>query len=543
MAAGMAAASAAAILNNELAEVYRVIAETIRLEQQVYAAHDTLLPGPEHVHRIRVDGSASEAVFVFNWEQEGSTAFDVRLRNPNGTLVSPTRIDGGGHLLYRVPLPMQGEWTMTIEYDPPGLAPEAPAAEQVHYLVEAALRSDLTLQVFLGLAPQERRVGRPMPMLVSLADTQPLLGATVTADVTSPTGAVHGVTFYDDGLHGDGAAGDGFYGATFYQTSVPGAYQVVVDAAGNSPLHGAYSRRARTTFVMAGGPDTDGDGLPDTWEDDNGLDPHVPNPTNGDPDGDGLLTFTEFQIGTHPLDPDTDNGGENDGSEHNRGAIPQDYPLDDGVRPTDVTGWAGAGQLWLTYTGGQNHSYVRVLRALRPQGPYTLVADNVMLRSRQWRDGSVANGTEYCYRMLAVSTGGHQSAWTETTCLTPKLDPVAPEGSVSLEGAAIRGQTVLLRLRASDAPADAHVHSDEEPPVAEGAQISGVTEMQISNRGDFAGAAWEPFQLFKSWMPEVSGGAATVYARFRDRAGNVSATVANVFAVSDWRLYLPLVQR
>jgi hypothetical protein len=402
------------------------------------------------------------------------------------------------------------------------------------------------MQLFLGLAPDERRTGRPMPMLVSLADTQPLLGAAVTADVTSPSGFVRSVTFHDDGAHGDGAPGDGFYGATFFHTSQPGTYQVVVDAAGNSPLYGAYERRLRTAFYMDGGKDTDGDGLPDHWEDDNGLDPEVPNPTNSDPDGDGLLTHLEFQIGTHPLDPDTDNGGENDGSEYNRGAIPQDYPADDGVTPPDITGWAGAGQTWLTYHNaptGSGGPHVKVFRGLDPNGPFVLVADNVVLRSRMWRDGDVVNGTTYCYRMIGVNASGHQSGWGETTCLTPKADPLPPEGSATLEGAAFHGQTVRLRIQATDAPADAHNESDEQPPVAEGAVVSGVVEMQLSNRADFAGAAWEPYQTVKDWTPAPRGGHATVFLRLRDRAGNVSDPVAQSFAVSNPLIYLPLILR
>src|SRR5690606_13241755 len=118
---------------------------------------DTLLPLELHEHTIHVDGSASEAVFVVNYVQIGSTKTQIRLRNPNGVLVQPSLIDGG-HLVYRVPLPIPGEWTITLAYEPPGLVR---AIEELHYLVEAALRSDLTMDVFLGLAPAERHIGAP----------------------------------------------------------------------------------------------------------------------------------------------------------------------------------------------------------------------------------------------------------------------------------------------------------------------------------------------------------------------------------------------
>jgi photosystem II stability/assembly factor-like uncharacterized protein len=53
--------------------------------------------------------------------------------------------------------------------------------------------------------------------------------------------------------------------------------------------------------------------------------------------------------------------------------------------------------------------------------------------------------------------------------------------------------------------------------------LSGVDGMLISNHADFAGAEWEAYLTVKEhWLPET--GAATVYVRFRDRAGNQSET-------------------
>ena len=56
-------------------------------------------------------------------------------------------------------------------------------------------------------------------------------------------------------------------------------------------------------------PDTDGDGLPDGWENDNGFDPNDPtgdNGANGDPDGDGLLNSGEYLTQHDPNDVDSD---------------------------------------------------------------------------------------------------------------------------------------------------------------------------------------------------------------------------------------------
>src|SRR5581483_7713760 len=47
--------------------------------------------------------------------------------------------------------------------------------------------------------------------------------------------------------------------------------------------------------------DTDGDGLPDAWEQANGTDPNTPD-ANADPDLDGLTNLQEYRAGTIPTD-------------------------------------------------------------------------------------------------------------------------------------------------------------------------------------------------------------------------------------------------
>jgi PKD repeat protein len=72
------------------------------------------------------------------------------------------------------------------------------------------------------------------------------------------------------------------------------------------------------------GNDTDGDGLPDDWELDNGLDPNNANDAWLDNDGDELTNLEEFNQGTNPNHKDTDGDGIPDGWEVQNGLIPTD---------------------------------------------------------------------------------------------------------------------------------------------------------------------------------------------------------------------------
>jgi hypothetical protein len=71
-------------------------------------------------------------------------------------------------------------------------------------------------------------------------------------------------------------------------------------------------------------PDSDGDGLTDGFEVDNGFDPLVAGEQTLDPDSDGLDNLGEQTAGTDPHDPDSDGDGATDGREIAVGTDPLD---------------------------------------------------------------------------------------------------------------------------------------------------------------------------------------------------------------------------
>ncbi|MBN2146548.1 MAG: hypothetical protein JW726_04130 [Anaerolineales bacterium] len=58
--------------------------------------------------------------------------------------------------------------------------------------------------------------------------------------------------------------------------------------------------------------------------------------------------------------------------------------------------------------------------------------------------------------------------------------------------------------------------------------LSGVDAMKISQNADLSGAEWEPYLAEKDWWLATADGP-TIYVVFRDRAGNVSAVIQDIY--------------
>ncbi|MDA7881110.1 hypothetical protein N9A94_02275 [Akkermansiaceae bacterium] len=112
---------------------------------------------------------------------------------------------------------------------------------------------------------------------------------------------------------------------------LPSTFNAVITSNGFDPIvlvyQGVETNATQTSFVGINGfdlitaTDSDGDGLTDEYEIENGLD-HTVADSGDDEDMDDLTNLEEFQLGTEPDVADTDDDGANDGEEIAAGSNP-----------------------------------------------------------------------------------------------------------------------------------------------------------------------------------------------------------------------------
>jgi hypothetical protein len=129
--------------------------------------------------------------------------------------------------------------------------------------------------------------------------------------------------------------------------------------------------------------------------------------------------------------------------------------------------------------------------------------------SKSWALTS-GNGTRTVYAQFKDEAGNTSSSLSDTIT----LDTMQPTGSVSINsGAAYATSTsITLSLSASDSG-------------------SGVAQMRFSNDGT-AWSSWESYGTGKSWTLTAGDGTKTVYAQYKDGAGNTSQNCTDTIVLT-----------
>ncbi len=210
-------------------------------------------------HTVTVEAGLGVVIFAAHWDMKPSSQGIMTLRRPDGTEVRSTDADvigyrvygdSSGHEQYVISNPAAGSWRVGIH------SLSDPDAE---YFVVAETRSDAEL-ILLSPTSLDDGFCAPVPVRAAFVDHQPIMGATVVAEIVKGDGSRIELVLYDDGLHEDGDAYDGLYGNTYLPCSsraiigksvTNGLYtnQITVEAEGVTSLGSLVERSVTASFV------------------------------------------------------------------------------------------------------------------------------------------------------------------------------------------------------------------------------------------------------------------------------------------------------
>lgn len=537
-------------IGNRISEVYLAISEKIQGKDRLFFASRMISAGVTDTLGIPVtEHGVSEATFAFNWEDKNAIA-QIKLFDQAGNLIDNTVASiyqYDTHKVYQFKNPISpGNWRAEIQ---------AKGSTQYIAVLSGKLIWGVKAALYFGQIPGDHAGlfgsrflrGLPVTIQVSLADVK---GAVKNANVSAaislprepnqPDSVIVNLPLFDDGAHDDGDANDGIYANVYTNTyrfsnkgvpedqaekdpGVSGSYVVNVTARGKSNTGDRFARYLNRAFQVYEfgqevSPDRDKDGLPDRWEAIYGTKVGVFD-RDEDYDNDDLVNILEFKHGTRPLDPDTDDGGELDGSEVKRFANPLD-PRDDLLpKPVDVEVITNLGdeipaKLLRPNTNviryPAHSSYVKIiLFGGTDPGSLKPIAEIYPHKTETpgiYFDENLINDTTYYYQLQALGENEAMSAPSPLFSGTPREDPVAPRGWVTIKNGAVTTSTLSVILSLDDG----------EDNFA----------LLISNTPTFEGATWikNPVEIKWELEPNSETGRATVYAKFRDKAGNESVT-------------------
>ena len=144
--------------------------------------------------------------------------------------------------------------------------------------------------------------------------------------------------------------------------------------------------------------------------------------------------------------------------------------------------------------------------------------------TKDYTFADTTEGTKTIYVKYKDAAGNWSDAASDTITLdiTP---PTSPTISID-EGGTTTSLTIHLTLSAEDS-------------------ISGISEMIISENLDFSGASWEAYNIAKEYtFTDTTSGTKTIYAKFRDNAGNETDAVSDTVTLSQeiWPMFMQNTQ-
>lgn len=207
----------------------------------------------DDVGQIRVEllstGSVIPSIITPNGQiinQNTISAFngeyvDYEIPESSGSFFQTENLVEGFHYIFQFPTQGQGTYTIRLEA-PSGLNEDIAAA--------ARIITDSPVNVKLFTPESKITLGKPIALTAAVFNGQNAVSnASVTVNITSPSGIVTNISLLDNGNEADHQAGDGFYSAKYIPNEV-GEYSILAEISGNTANNVAFSRQSGTDFTV-----------------------------------------------------------------------------------------------------------------------------------------------------------------------------------------------------------------------------------------------------------------------------------------------------
>jgi len=182
--------------------------------------------------------------------------------------------------------------------------------------------------------------------------------------------------------------------------------------------------------------------------------------------------------------------------------------------------WAVNPDVSLTLTGLDATSGVELI-TISTDGVFDDETDQAYVTSTLVRVDDAADGLKTVWVQFVDRAGNRSAAPAEDSIYLDRAGPVNPTVTIDSGDAFTTDPLVTLALSAEDACTADYPGGGCVTGLAEPAQ------MMIANDSGFASAAWEPYAEERAWFLKPGDGDKTVFVKFRDGAGNETATFAS----------------
>lgn len=233
---------------DDLAPIYAEIAGEVSRVQKLIEKSGAIAQSEIVEEIVLIDADANPATFTISWAGP-ENQLDLTLETPSGGTIDPLSAEAyytetATSQSYIVTDPETGVWTLKTT------GTTVVPTPSVAFTSVVTATTNVEIYAYLDRQNDVYFSDEIVWIMVGAADSEALLGANVTAEITGPGMFSETLTLLDDGQHRDGIAGDGLYGIDFHQTAGVGGYKVTILVEGMATAGGSFQRSALNSTVL-----------------------------------------------------------------------------------------------------------------------------------------------------------------------------------------------------------------------------------------------------------------------------------------------------